>query len=323
MIIKHPIYGRQIIKEPVLIDLINSKPLQRLKNIAQLGVPNQFYYLRGPSRFEHSLGVMILLKKLGASMEEQIAGLLHDVSHLALSHIYDWVIGSNKNEDFQDKIHKKFFDNTDIPEILKKYGFILDRIVNLNNFKLLEREIPNLCADRIDYALIEFYLWANSEAVGPVLKSLKNVNGRIVFSNLKLASIFANTFLKCQREHWGGYEAVARYFLFSLILKDALNKKILNVKDFYQTDDFIIKKLIKSKDKKILRQLRTLKNKNLPRSIKGGEKKTVFKKFRYVDPEVISKGKIRKLSQISDRFRILIKKEKLHNLKGVEVFFDY
>lgn len=323
MKINHPIYGRQDIIEPVLVDLIRSDPLKRMKNIAQLGVPNKFYFLSGPSRFEHSLGVMILLKILGASLGEQVAGLLHDVSHLAFSHVFDWVVGNSKKENFQDKIHKKFIYNTKIPKILRKYGFSPGRIANLDNFNLLEREIPDLCADRIDYALIEFYLWANPKVISPVLKSLKNINGRIIFSNLKWAILFANTFLRCQREHWGGYRAVARYFLFSLIFKDALNKKILKIKDFYQTDDFIIKKLIKSKDKRILRQLKILENKNLPRNIKGAERKIVWKKFRYVDPEVIVRGKIKKLSQISDKFKTLLKKERLHNQKGTEVFFNY
>lgn len=66
--------------------------MQRLKGISQFRIPDKYYFKDNYSRFEHSIGVMVLLGKLGASQEEQIAGLLHDVSHKAFSHVYDWVV---------------------------------------------------------------------------------------------------------------------------------------------------------------------------------------------------------------------------------------
>jgi len=322
MIIYDKIYGKSTITEPVLVELIKSKPLQRLKGIAQLGVPNRYYHINGPSRFEHSLGVMLLLKRLNVSLEEQIAGLLHDISHTAFSHVVDWAIGDQTKEDHQDKNHKSFFQPGEISSILRKYGFKPERISNFKNFKLLEREIPDLCADRIDYALEEFYSWANSKSVKSTIENLKNIEGRIVFGDFNSAYIFAMTFLKCQKEHWGGYEAIARYYLFSSILKDALNKKILSFKDFYQDDKFVMNRLVKSGDKKILGILRILENKKLERKIKEGKSLIIKKKFRYVDPEFLMKGKIKRLSQMSERFKILLEKEKLLNQKGVEVFLD-
>ena len=319
MIINDSIYGRYKINEPVLIELIKSKPIQRLKKIAQLGIPNRFYHIRGFSRFEHSLGVMLLLRKLNASLEEQAAGLLHDVSHTAFSHVFDWAVGNQETEDYQDKSYKKFFFNTEIPGILREHGFNVNKISDLKQFSLLEKEIPSLCADRIDYALREFHLWANPKAVDYLVEHLSNVNGKIVFTNQKSAYLFATTFLKCQREHWGGEEAVARYYLFSLILKDALNKKILNIGDFYQNDNFVVSKLIKSRDRKILKQLSLLKNKTLSRKA-GSVKKIVRKKFRYVDPEFLIEGKIKKLSQVSEKFELFLERQKLFNQKGVKIF---
>lgn len=76
------IYGREDIKEPVLQELLKTEPVLRLKGISQFGMPNRYYPFKGFSRYEHSVGVMLLLGRLGASVEEQVAGLLHDVSHL-------------------------------------------------------------------------------------------------------------------------------------------------------------------------------------------------------------------------------------------------
>lgn len=319
MIINDVIYGQHKINEPVLIELINSKPVQRLKKIAQLGVPDQFYHLKGFSRFEHSIGVMFLLKKLKASLEEQVAGLLHDISHTTFSHVVDWTIGNQSKEDRQDKNHSKFLYDSEIASILKKYGSEPKKIVNLKEFKLLEQEIPNLCADRIDYALRDFHIWANPKIVKNLIRNLANIKGEIVFTNFKSAYLFALTFLKCQREHWGGYEAVARYYLFSQILKRALDKKILIWKDLYQDDEFVVDKLIKSEDKKILTILNLLKNKPLPKNLKG-KSKIIRKKFRYVDPEFISDSQIKKLSQVSAKFKSFLEKQKCLNQKGVKIF---
>jgi len=79
MLIKDKIFGKVKINEPVLLELLKSPPILRLKSISQFGVPDKYYHIKNFNRYEHSMGVMILLRKLGATPEEQIAGLLHDV----------------------------------------------------------------------------------------------------------------------------------------------------------------------------------------------------------------------------------------------------
>ena len=116
MEIRDVIYGTFEIEEQVLVDLINSKPVQRLKTIEQQGLPEEYDIFPGYKRYEHSVGVMLLLKKLKASIEEQITGLLHDVSHTAFSHVVDWVMGDRVKEDFQDKVHQDIISNSEIPK---------------------------------------------------------------------------------------------------------------------------------------------------------------------------------------------------------------
>ncbi len=105
--IKDPLYGKFEITEPILIELINSKPIQRLKKIWQHGLPQKYYYRKTFTRYDHSIGVMLLLRKLNASLEEQIAGLLNDASHAAFSHVVDFLY-KNKEEEYGDNILKEF-----------------------------------------------------------------------------------------------------------------------------------------------------------------------------------------------------------------------
>lgn len=243
MILKDRIYGKITINEPVLMALLKTPPILRLKNVSQFGVPDKYHHLRGFSRYEHSLGVMILLGKLGASLEEQVAGLLHDVSALAFSHVADWVFGQGQrgNEDYHDSIHEKFLKQTEVPGILKKFHFSPAQIIDQDNYPLLERKIPALCADRVDYGLREFQHWLNPKIVRSCVKGLTVYHQEIVFSNEKSAWDFATNFLELQTQHWGGYQTMMRYHLFSRALKIAIEKRILSELDFYKDETAILK----------------------------------------------------------------------------------
>ncbi len=313
MIIIDRIYGKYKIDNPLLIDLINSAPVQRLKKIAQYGIPDKYYHLTNYYRFEHSIGVMILLKRLGAGIEEQAAGLLHDVSHTAFSHLIDWVVGDGTKEDFQDDQHEKFFSNSILPGIIKKHGFDPQKISNYKNFTLLEQEIPDLCADRVDYSLREF----NPELVKQILPALSAYKGKIVFTNPKPASLFAYSFLEKQESHWGGFEAVTRYKYFSKLLKTALAEKVITEQDFWQTDTLIINKLEKSKNTNIRELLRSMSNKSLEKFPLSG--KIFHKKFRHTDPRVLINGKLKKLSTIDKNFSNLLSTAKKHNKDGIQI----
>lgn len=318
MLINDPVYGKARIDEPVLIDLIRSPSMQRLKKIQQFGLPKQLYSFPGFTRFEHCVGVMLLLRRLNAPLEEQIAGLLHDVSHSAFSHLIDWVWGDPEKEDYQDKVHKKFIKSSEIPQILAKYNMDYRRVTRLKAYPLLEQKAPELCADRVDYGLRELYYWANPKLVKPLLKNLAVFKQKIVFKNKSSALSFAQNFLNLQTKHWGSKETILRYYLFSLILKDALREKIISESDLKIDDKFVLAKLKSSKNAKVQNLLKILKgsldfniNPKLPTI-------TLRKKFRFVDPLFINREGVKRLSKVNKQFKALLEKEKASSKLGIK-----
>lgn len=307
------LYGENEITNPFFIDLINSPSIQRLKDISQLGVPDEFYHIKGFSRYEPSLGVFLFLNKLGASFEEQVAGLLHDVSHTPFSHVIDWAIGDPTKEDYQDKSHKHFLINSEIPPILKKHNLSLDFISNYDNFNLLEREAPKLCADRLDYSLREMASNNKKSLSERILKNLTVKNNQIVFTNLSMAKEFGKEYTRLQKEHWGGEEARTRYYLLSEVLKEAFNKKLISLKDMNKTEGEILRVLKNSNNKFILENLNLLKNGFQVIYDEGGIE--LKKKFRYIDPEVLINGVYVPLSELSEEYNNLINFEKKENNK--------
>lgn len=81
---------------PLLSELLNSQPVQRLKHINQYGiiqlVDSQGHNNESYTRYDHSLGVLYLLNYFRAPFEEQVSGLLHDISHTAFSHVSDYLL---------------------------------------------------------------------------------------------------------------------------------------------------------------------------------------------------------------------------------------
>jgi uncharacterized protein len=297
IILKDEIYGEEIVTEPILIELINSKEMQRLKHIPMQGPTQEYWHERVFSRYEHSIGVFILLKKLGASLEEQIAGLLHDVSHTAFSHIIDWVVGDSKQENFQDNIHLERIEKSAIREILEKYGFDYKKIADFSNFSLLDKEIPSICVDRFDYAIREIQDDLGLQRANEIFRSLKNMNNNLVFLDISIAKEFTEGFKKRQEGHWGAEESKKRYYIFSNIFKRALEKEILIFDDFWTTNQEVIIKLINSGDIQIINDLELLKSKDFLEKCERVDFK-LEKKNRFVNPEVFFEGEIKKLSEI-------------------------
>ncbi|MBI2547305.1 MAG: HD domain-containing protein [Candidatus Aenigmarchaeota archaeon] len=318
MKINDVVYESVEVNEPVLIALIESKPLQRLKNIEQYGIPKEYYLFPGFSRYDHCVGAMLLLRKLGASLEEQVAGLLHDVSHTAFSHVIDWVIGDPDKEDFQDKTHKEMISKSEIPEILSKFGFDMS-VTDIEKYSLLESELPNLCADRVDYALKEFHYWTNPEIVKLCLDSLRIYDGKMVFSSKAAAEAFGRNFMRCQMEHWGSTDTVVRYHLFSKLLKIGLDEKIIFMEDFYHDDSHVIGKLKAGKNLEINKMLNILSSKKTLLPNEDAPQTIKKKKFRYVDPEYVENDMLHRLSEADERYKDFLVEQRKINDKGVNV----
>src|ERR1700677_624660 len=94
-----PLWGSVIIDDHILIKLLKSQTLERLKWIGQHGPLNHVAFLDNKvsavSRYEHSVGTMVLTLKAGGTIYEAISALLHDIVHTAFSHAFDFMSGSN------------------------------------------------------------------------------------------------------------------------------------------------------------------------------------------------------------------------------------
>jgi HD superfamily phosphohydrolase len=250
------IYGNFEITEPIVIELLNHPMLKRLEKIRQYGVS---YYAVKPEtydRLEHSIGVYVLLKKYGASLNEQVAGLLHDVSHTVFSHVGEWVFDHKDGlSSYQDDNHDQFIKDSGLADVLKKYNLDVSDINHkFNDFKRLEQDLPDLCLDRIEYnlqgGLREGLI--DKQDLTNILHNLKFKDGRWYFTNLESAKKFGLIALYHTEWVWGNPLGLVVYMLTGQALKIALNKGLLHLDDIrFGEDDAIWQRLTTFTDPEI------------------------------------------------------------------------
>ncbi len=307
------VYGDFEIDEPVVLELINSKTFQRLKEIDQAGYFEPHFPGTAHSRFEHSIGVYLLLKMYGASIEEQIAGLIHDVSHSAFSHCIDYVLdaGSEKEHNHQDNVFDEFVRKSETPEILKKYSLDLEYILDDKNFPLKERDLPDLCADRIDYSLRTATVFKEIENGKYFIDNLLAENGKWIFKNFESAEKYAELFLKLNTDYYAGLPSAVMFRTVGDYLRYALSKNYISETDLYTTDKIVLEKIephIKT-DSQLSLLFDRMNNKigfrNDPNDYNG----KVFCKSRVVNPLCWHEEKIKRVSDVKPSWNNIIERE--------------
>ena len=322
------LYGSFEITEPVILEIITSSEFQRLKYISNGGYYPAWTVLTREqfNRYYHSLGVFLLLRRFNASLEEQIAGLIHDVSHSAFSHTIDYIkseINSEKNHDSQDRIHNSYVKNSSINRILEKYGFNVDYILDDTHFSLKENSLPDICADRIDYCLRQAFdlnLITNSEKQF-MLNSLCIHKGNFVFNNSNAAIFFADLFYQMDNQQWSGLPSAVMFSLSSKLFKRALTLGIIDFDDFYHLgDNEIIQKIESNLQDTELKYFYTLLQKDVScfKSNPNNYIDKIFCKVRRVNPFFISNDKLYRASEKNEH----LAKKLADNLKYREYFIE-
>lgn len=317
MIIKDILYG-EFQLENIFKILINTKEIQRLKKIHQGGAS----FLVNPrwsiTRYDHSIGTMLLIRLLGGSIEEQIAGLFHDISHTAFSHIIDTVL-DNKNEDYHEMILKDVINKSDIPKILESNGYNYeDILLNHEKWSILEKSVPKLCADRIDYTLRDMYNTGiiTIEDVKKFLSNIKVINNEIVITSLETGEWFVETYYKEVIDFFMDPLNIFSNYRFAEVLKLALEKEIITLENFLEDDEYLLTVLKSSNDTEIINLLNSI-SPNI-KVIEDSSNYDIYRvnKLRIIDPTIYINNTLNKTSNLSSYIRQINENAIKKSIKG-------
>ncbi|MDQ3098596.1 MAG: HD domain-containing protein [bacterium] len=260
MVITDPVYGSFTITEPVLIELLSEPAVQRVRNVMQGGPTPIVCGWKDFSRLEHCIGAMLIVRTQGGSLEEQVAALLHDIPHTAFSHVVDVVFSKNDTQNYHEEIKEQIIRNSSIPEILKKHDFSLDRVLNDENFPILERPSPNLCADRVDYALRSYaYYYDRYVTSKDLFCHLTTLNDELVFDSIESAVSFGEIFVKLCHYCYGSIINMASYCVLADAVRHSLDTSVITEADLLLNDRQLWQLLQSSGDEYVTHRLTLIK----------------------------------------------------------------
>ncbi len=294
---KDRVYGDVSIDDPLLLALIQKPTFQRLRGIKQAGPSAIAYPFKTVTRFEHSLGVFVLLRRLGAGQREQVAGLLHDISHTAFSHAVDFIVTSDE-QDHHEGLKPEFLRRKDIASAIAALGYGPTEFYDDSVYPLLERPIPWLCADRIDYFLRDSLTCGvtTPDEARLMLDDLVVVGDTIAFADVSSARMAVARFAAMNRDWWAGAGEGFIYNEFADALREGFAVGVLTKADLRGDDAHVLACLHSAHSPLIESKLDRIAH--FKPEYLAGYVAQVEPKLRWLDPPVVKGAGFLRLSEI-------------------------
>jgi HD superfamily phosphohydrolase len=200
---------------------------------------------------------------------------------------------------------------SEIPAILARHSIDLRPALHPDSFPLLERPLPDLCADRIDYALRELHavgMITSGEAAGFVSQLLPTEDGLVV-SKIEAAIWFSDHFLYANDSFWTGPEEAGAYWALAGAIRRAFELGAFTRADLFSTDDEAMYKLRSLDDSLIQAYLALLDpSTHFFEAAPHGPYFVTHMKQRAVDPLVRLNDNTTRLSQLSNHYAQMLRR---------------
>lgn len=282
MTIEDRIYGPVQVSARIAT-LLNSEPVSRLKKVHQNGTNYLVDPRQTTTRYEHSVGTLMLAQLLGGNESMQIAALLHDISHTAFSHVTDLVFFNSK-QNYHDLIREKYLGSSEVQQVLQQCG--------IGPAELACETIPmvkgaGINVDRLDYAIRD--LSTVNRIFQPEYSSIVNnltvdADGAIICKDLSTARLIFAKFLEANLEIYFNPLNEVATLVMATILRAMLREGYLTEQDLLTYDDMVIEKILESPFRDIFLGIKP----DMSFSISDTETKYyIARKLRYVNPRII------------------------------------
>lgn len=248
-----PVYHRDI--PPFLSQLAAAAPMQRLRQVGMncgceyTSFP-RFRRLPSYSRYDHSLGVGLIVWHFTGDAAQAAAGLLHDVATPVFAHTVDFLHGDHLQQEATEGPTAAIISTSEeIRTVLNTHGIAAEDVWDYHRYPLADNDPPGLSADRLEYTLgnLVNYGFASSAQAAALYADLtvgENEQGvpELMFSTPERAAEFALASLKTSRVYVADEDRFSMELL-SRLLRLALERGTLTPEDLQTTEPEVIARL--------------------------------------------------------------------------------
>lgn len=240
---------------PLLAELTQAPEMERLKLV---GMNCGCEYTSFPrfanggtySRFDHSLGVGLIVWHFTGDPAQAAAGLLHDIATPPFAHVVDFLRGDYLTQEAtEDGTRERIDGSRSIQAVLSRYGLRTEDVRDYHRYPIADNDSPRLSADRLEYTLGNALRWGflNRAEIAAIYADLRvgtNEEGQpeLVFSDPRLASAFAQAALRCSKVYVSDEDRYSMQALCELIGK-AMKAGVLSPADLDGDEPSLIAKL--------------------------------------------------------------------------------
>ena len=298
-----PAYGKFEITHKVLEEVIRTDAVQRLRKTSQYGTWQMVLPKLNASRFDHSVGTSYLLGRLGASLEEQLAALVHEISYTAFSHATDYIYAQDGMR--RQMLFEKTMMGSEIPMVLKRYGIKPQSLLETQRFQLLERPAPDMCADRLDSFFRDSVLLGicGPAQVRTFMRYLTKEENEIMSMDTVEAKKMALAYIECSKKLWASPTHAASCKIMSDAIRHAMMANIVSQGDLFLADQDLFRKMRGSKDPNVVSRLDMISPQFF--AVHSPEKYDFFMKSepKCIDPKILHAGAVSRLSEVDPEFK--------------------
>lgn len=294
---------------PFLEQLAKTPPMERLQQVGMnCGCEYTdfplFRRLRPYSRFDHSMGVALIVWHFTGSKAQAIAGALHDIATPVFAHTVDFLLGDHLTQESTEARTAELIEAS--PEIrarLSELGIDIEDAADYHRYPIADNDAPRLAADRLEYTLGNLfnYGFCSPEQLRELYDDLcvatnEDGNTELCFRTPGKAIAFTELALKASRIYVADEDRFSMEMLASL-LRLGLERGILRPDHLHTTEPEVISRLLTDGIcAEGWRQFRTFSavRREADRPADGCWIR-VPAKLRFIDPLVRGRGRVSRL----------------------------
>lgn len=234
-------------------DIIQTSLFQRLKDVG-MNCGNEytqfepFCHCRGVSRYQHSIGVALIVYHFTQDKHQVIAALLHDIASPVFAHVIDFMHHDYLQQVATENLTEQMIKNNhELQKIFLRYHIDENKVINYHDYPIADNDTPQLSADRLEYTLSNalYYGLLKQDEIKNIYHHLhvNETKDEIVFDNLEVARLFTQTMLQCSQYYVCDANRYCMEYLARL-MRYAIENGICTYQDLYTTETQVIQKLM-------------------------------------------------------------------------------